>query len=52
MSDYEQERPQVVCIKVYGEQAKHIVDGDLFRAKVTDVEGRKVVKLFLGGMEE
>jgi len=32
-------------IKVFGEKAEHIEEGDTFRAKVRYVEGRKVVEL-------
>jgi hypothetical protein len=32
-------------IKVFGEKAKAIEEGDTFRAKVRYVEGRKVVEL-------
>jgi len=32
-------------IKVYGEQAKQIKEGQIFKAKLDDVEGRTVVIL-------
>lgn len=44
------ERP--TSIKVFGANAERINDGDLFRARVTYVEGRKVVRLLFGGMED
>lgn len=32
-------------LKIYGEQAKEIKEGQTFTAKITDVEGRTVVVL-------
>lgn len=34
-----------MIIKVYGEQARSIQDGDIFTAEVHSVEGRAVVHL-------
>jgi hypothetical protein len=38
-------------VKIFGEQAENIQDGDLFKAVVTSVEGRKVVELVSTSIE-
>lgn len=49
-ADWPDDKPK--SVRVYGENAERIQDGDIFRARVKYVEGRKVVTLYFGGMEE